>query len=246
MDTLTKTNKLLLDSLELVNKDKPDTAFQNIQVLLQENDLSKKDYELAATILMLCGDFDQAVLMFNKAANYAGAAFSIIMKGDIDKAKDILNNASNSSFVEWCKFLLDLFSGKLFLKKCPTFLQIRHYLEITVYYLLIAGNKSFVDILKNELNNLILINIDAEKFVGCAYFHFGDLKEAIKYLNQSIQRNCYDGETYFVLANVYEKQKDYYLAASMLESAALLLPEHSPTQLLREQIRKKLETMNST
>ena len=242
MVSLTETNKLLLDSLELVNKDKPDEALKNIQNLFEENNLSEKDYELISAILMANGDFDKAALTFPKANNYAAVVFLSIIKGELNKAKEILNNTPNSSLAEWCKFLIDLFSEKLFFKKTPSFLQIRHYLEITVYYLLIANNKSFVSTLKNKLNCLIEANIDTEKFVGYAYFHFGNCSEAIEYLNKSIQRNSYDGETYFALAGVYEKEEDYFLAAAMLENAALLLPEHYPTKVLQEKIAKKLKT----
>ena len=246
MDNLTKTNKLLLDGLKLANEDKTNEALKNIQCLFQKNDLNEKDYELIAAILMMSGDFDQAAFMFSKAANYTSMAFLNIIKGDINKAKEFLNKSPGSSLFYWCRFLIDLFTDKLFLRRSPSLLQIRHYLEITIYYLLIANNKLFIDILKSETKNLIKLNIDTEKFIGYAYFHFGDLDTAVKYLNQAIQRNQYDGETYYVLANVYVKKKEYYLAAAMLENAGLLLPEHNPTKLLKEKVAKKLKTMSLT
>ncbi|MBI3308234.1 MAG: hypothetical protein HYZ79_02545, partial [Candidatus Melainabacteria bacterium] len=81
------------------------------------------------------------------------------------------------------------------------------------------------------------------KYIGYAYFHYGDLDKSLDLLINSAQRNQYDGEIYFVLGQLYYAKHEYWDALSMLENAALFLPEHYPTKMLKEKILQKIKSV---
>ncbi|MDO8610836.1 MAG: hypothetical protein Q7R95_09920, partial [bacterium] len=128
------------------------------------------------------------------------------------------------------------------IKNWPTFLQIRQFLEFTAYHLLIAKNHEYFKSFILNLDELMKINMDSEKIIAGAYFHAGEIDEAIYYFISAARKNEFDGEIYFNLAQIYLLKNDLPEALSMLTNASLLLPEHYPTEALLEKTRAMLKT----
>lgn len=236
--------KLLYETLNLVSKDKYQDAENIIKSILNNKTslekLNSNHWQYIADISLAIGKFDISKSAYIKANNMTGYAFILILFKELKEAKEALKKADPSPASLWCNFLIDLFSNKKILFRWPSFFTVRHFLEFTVYYLLLAENHDFVQILVKNLNKLLEINTDSEKFVGYAYFHFGNLDEALIYLNNSIQRNQFDGEIYFVLGQLYLMKHSPQEALAMLENAKLFMPEHVPTKDLIEKAKSML------
>ncbi len=244
MHDLDFIDKEISKAFKFINEDKFKEAEQTIEGLLKEQEteenLKANHLQNIADICLILGKFELARNMYIKANNLAGAAFSFILLKEIQKAKEVLVNTPDSPAKFWCEFLVDLFSEKNNIQKYPSFFEIRHFLELTVYLLLRSKNQHYINLIVKNLNKLLKINLDSEKFIGYAYFHFGDLENALSLLTNSIKKNQYDGEIYFMLGKLYLQKGSAHDALAMLENARLFLPDHAPTRDLLEKIKSTL------
>ncbi len=238
-------DKKISKAFNFINEDKFNKAEQIIEDLLNasklKENLKTRHFQNIADICLTLGKFDLARDIYVKADNPSGAAFALIILKEIQEAKKILLSSPDSAAKFWCEFLIELFSGNKDIHESPSFFTIRNFLELTVYSLLRAGNQDYIKLLIEHLNKLLDINQDSEKFIGYAYFHFGDLDRAVSFLNSAIKRNSYDGEIYFTLGQLYLQKGSVYGALAMLENAHLLLPDHAPTKELLDKTKSVSE-----
>ena len=234
-------NEEISKAFKFVNEDRFNEAEQVIEDLLKNSQIKEKlktnQLQNIADICLSLGKFELARNIYIKANNLPGVAFSLILLKEIQKAKEVLISALDSPAKFWCEFLAELFSEKKSIKKWPSFFEIRHFIELTVYLLLKSKNQSYINVLLKNLNKLLDINLDSEKLIGYAYFHFGDLENALCLLNNSIKRNPYDGEIYFVLGKLHLQKGSVHDALAMLENAHLFLPDHAPTKELLDKTK---------
>ena len=234
-------DKEISKAFKFVNEDKFDEAGKIIEKILNYNqDLKSNQLQNIADICLVLGKFELARNTYIKANNLAGVAFSFILLKEIQKAKEVLITIPNSPAKFWCEFLTELFSENTNIQKWPHFFTIRQFLELTVYLLLRAKNQHYINLIIKNLNKLLDINLDSEKYIGYAYFHFGDLDNALFILNNAIKRSPYDGEIYFMLGKLYLQKGSPHDALAMLENAHLFLPEHTPTKELLEKTKSTL------
>lgn len=231
---------LLFKAFNLISSDKNDEANQIIEFILNDNKtvekLNPSHWQNVGDICLSIGKFDLALVAYIKANNQAAHAFTLIILKKLDDARNLLNCINQSPLTLWCDFLIGIFSKKACIK-WPTFLFIRHFLEFTIYQLLLSNNQNYIHLLLDKLNKLLEINLDSEKYIGYAYFHFGLLDAAINHLNNSIKRNEFDGEIYFYLGQIYLQKNQPHEALAMLENAKLFMPQHLPTKELFEKTK---------
>ncbi|MBI2996561.1 MAG: hypothetical protein HYY52_07670 [Candidatus Melainabacteria bacterium] len=237
MNVIKEIDELLFKALTLVSEDKYQDVQEVVESVLNNNNyinkLNSHHWQYIADIYLSMGKLDLALNAYYKTDNLAGIAFTLILQGSLDEASKVLSNASESPAKCWCDFLIDLFSNSK-IKHWPAFFVIRHFIEFTVYELLLTNNFKYVDLFTSKLNKLMEINLDSEKLIGSAYFHYGDHEQAIKILMNVIKRNPYDGEVYFVLGQIYLAKNLPYAAIPMFNNALLLLPNYYPAKMLLE------------
>ena len=244
-DTVENLLNLINKSFKFIADDNYNEAEKIINFILENNTCIKlldvNIWQNIAEIYLSIGRFEKAKEAYIHANSSIGIAFSLIMLSSLDEAGFYLLKANSSPAKAWCGFLIDLFNQKNIIKSWPTFLQIRQFLEFTAYHLLLAGNYEYLNCLVLNLDELMQINMDSEKIIGAAYFHFGNLDEAINYFISAARKNQYDGEIYFNLAQIYLLKNKLLDALSMLTNASLLLPEHYPTKVLIEKTKVLLD-----
>ena len=235
---------LIFNSLKFISEEKYQEASDNVESILNNNnyvcELNTYHWQCIADIYLALGRFETAKDAYFKANNMVGVAFTLILMGSLDDANSYLQKVNKSPAKMWCEFLIDIFTEKPRIKSWPSFLQIRHFLEFTVYYLLLSKQYIFIDLLVKSLKKLLDLNMDSEKYIGYAYLSYGDVDQALKYMNSSIKRNKLDGELYFMLGKAHIMKNNFQGALSMLENAKSLLPNHYPTRLLLEHVKQKL------
>ena len=245
MSNPTRINDLIFEALQCANKNNYLEAKNIILSIFNEiknlNEINASAWQDIGSICILLGMLDKAKDSFLNAQNLPSAAFCSILLDKFSFANELLNKSEDSSAKLWCQFLLDMFSSDKKNKHIPSFLAIRHYLEFTVYTLLVLNKHEYIQLIIKNLNSLLEINNDAEKFIGYAYLHFNLCDEAIKYIRNSIKRNQQDGEAHFVLGQLYFMKNDLNTALSYLNIANLFLPDHYPTQILLRKINNSLK-----
>jgi tetratricopeptide (TPR) repeat protein len=242
MDVNAEVNNLISKAFSLVNEDKNNEAFEIVNAISSDkyvNNLNKDHFQAIGDICLSLGKFELAKDFYLKAENPEAASLALIALDDLDEASKLLLKCPKSPPSTWCNFLIDVFNEKA-IKQWPSFLEIRHFMELTVYSLLLGKRHYFISLLLKRLNRLLDINIDSEKLIGYAYFHYGDLDNAIKFLKSSIRKNRTDGEIYFVLGQISLEKGDLKESLSMLENAKTLLANHYPSKKLYEEVKAAL------
>lgn len=237
-------DNLIFQALSFVSSDQYQNASDIVESILNnKNSLSELNiyhWQYIGDIYLAMGKFELARSAYIKANNTPAVAFTLIVVGKLQEASGIMSSANDSPAKCWCNFLIDLFSEKKQIRKRPSFLVVRHFLELTVYYLLIAKNNLYIQILLERMNVLLQINLDSEKLIGYGFLNYGELDQALKYLQNASRRNHLDGEIFFMLGRLYIMKNMYQEAMSMLQNAQVLLPEHYPTMELIERIKSKV------
>lgn len=233
-------DELVVKALNHVNSDDYDSAVNTVQIILNNNEylnkLNKKHWEIIGSVYLASGRFDLSWHSFSKAGSRIGISFLMILMNKLDDATKELLNTNDSPFKRWCIFLVELFSGKR-VDNWTTFLEIRHFLEFTVYYLLLIKNQEFIDKILSVVNKLTYINSDSEKYIAYAYFNFGRINEAITMLNNVLRRDKYDGEAYYKLGEIYLSLNQKKQAIEMLEKAKIFFPSHIPLNTLLSRLK---------
>lgn len=207
--------------------------FNSVQFLYE---VKPYQWEYIANICLNLGKFSLSKSSFIRANNLSGASYVSLIQGNLNEAKETLIRANESPAKLWCEFLIDIYSGKNLDIRYPSFLGIRHFLETTIYYSLLAKNNILIQLIKDKLNQLLEINIEALKFIGNAYLNFGDLDSALLIYKDSILKNQFDAEVYYFKAKIFYEKNDLENAMSMLDTAIFLMPEHALSKKLRNEI----------
>ncbi len=238
---INQVDKLINKAFALINEDKNTEAIEIVNAILKNNVLQTEQLQFIADIYLAVGDFDKASICFQKTGNLQSSAFALIMSDKPNEAKALLDISESAPVTLWCNFLYDVFSSKA-IRQWPSFLGIRHFMELTVYSLLLSKKTHLINLLFKRTNKLLDINIDTEKYIGYAYYHYGDIDQSIKFLKTSLRRNRTDGEIYFTLGQIYNSRNDLKEALSMLENAKTFMPNHYPTNELLKKVKEKLVT----
>ena len=241
MGLTTDIDILISNSIKCLDQEQYNEASNIVLSILNDKNLKEKlntnQWQDIADIELMCGNFNFAKSAYEKANNLPGIAFTLILLGNLIEAKNTLFKSDTSPASNWGNFLIDLFSG-IQIKKWPSLLLIRHFLEFTIYHLLLAKRFDYIEQITKNLRKLTQINLHSEKFIGLAYFHYGDLEKALKHFTNSQHHDNYDGELYFFFAQLYLKLNKPNDALSMLEIAYSLIPDHYPTKVLLEKVKQ--------
>ncbi|OGI19426.1 MAG: hypothetical protein A3B68_03775 [Candidatus Melainabacteria bacterium RIFCSPHIGHO2_02_FULL_34_12] len=247
MKNLSRCDQLLNEAYKFINNENYKEAENIINLLLSDSSspdkYDHKQWECIANLSLYVGNIKNSIYAHQYSNNLPGYAFVLILNNQYQEAKDVLEKANKSPAYYWSLFLLELVTPKSKVKHLPTFLQIRHFLEFTVYQIIILKRYNLLEKIFIILPDLLEINTDCEKFVGYAYYRTGYIEDAIFYLKLSLARNQYDGEIYYRLGEIYLSNNEPFEALSMLTNAQLLLPDHHPTKLLIEKT-KQLISLN--
>lgn len=239
-----QVDNLIFKALSFVSLEQYHNANDIVESILNNksnlDELNIYHWQCIGDVYLAMGKFELARSAYLKAANIPGVAFTLIIAGNIQEASGIMSSAKDSSLASWCNFLIDIFSEKKQIRRSPSLLMVRHFLELTVYYLLLAKNNTCIEMVFRKMNMFLEINLDAEKLIGYAFLNYGELDQALKLLQSAAKRNHLDGEIFFMLGRLYIMKNMYQEAMSMLQNAQVLLPEHYPTVELIETIKSKV------
>ncbi|MBI3308645.1 MAG: hypothetical protein HYZ79_04665, partial [Candidatus Melainabacteria bacterium] len=165
---------LLMTPLKYLNDDKYVEVFDLVTHILQEKanltSFTDNEWQVIGDIYLTIGKFSEAANAYLLAQNICGEALALILDGKISEAKLKLKDETPSPARSWCYFLSEVLLNSLFITHWPSHLQIRHFMENTVYYLLVAKKDVYINKIFGKLDKLLQINQDSEKYIGYADF----------------------------------------------------------------------------
>ena len=120
----------------------------------------------------------------NFGPNTIQHAYLAILNDDIETAKKIFSTIS-SPRAEWGVSLCEIISG--YLKKTPSYFQIRNFLEIDMDFLLKNEKLDYIELLLGSIDILVRVNQEAYKFVARVMFENKLYKASQQYMEKSKQ-----------------------------------------------------------
>lgn len=182
--------------------------------------LQKGDYKIAFD------EFDKEGLTYQKG-------FCALLMGDYDLAKEIWYSSEESPAISWGKVLLGLLKSRL--DGIPSFLQVRNYMESTLYYFFEAGQVEYAEKLISAKEFLADCNIEAYKYIGRTLMEYSEYKDlAQEYLKEATCVLPQDYEAFYLLGCLFIEDGEMDKAKDSLEQALRINEYHLPTRHILE------------
>ncbi len=159
--------------------------------------------------------------------------YLLILNDELEKAFQVFS-ALESSRALWAVSLIAVLKG--FLKKYPTYFQIRNFFEIDLDFLIKNEKINYVEQLLGALEIFSSINQEVYKYAARVMYENKLYSIALKYMNHSKKIYYNDAELHFMLAKYYIKLSDYENAEFYVNECLKLIPDYYPAKILKQQI----------
>lgn len=164
-------------------------------------------------------------------------AYLNILNDDLDTAL-VIFKTNDSPRALWGISLVEILQG--YLKKYPTYFEVRNFLEIDVDFLLKNEKISYVEQFLGSLQLLSEINQETYKYIARVMFENRIYKASKEYMDKSRSIFYNDPELHFMYAKYYIKTRDYEKADFHLDECLKILPDYYPAKTLQKEISRYL------
>ena len=164
-------------------------------------------------------------------------AYLSIVSDELESAKVIFRGI-DSSRANWGCFLVEALTG--FVKRMPTYLEIRSFLEIDLDFLIKNQKIDYVESLLGATEYLININQETYKFVARVMYENSFYEACFNYLEKSKKIFYKDPELHFLYAKYYMNKKEILFAKFHIDECLKFLPDYYPAQKLNIEVSKYL------
>lgn len=227
----------------LVNKNYA-KAIQDLLELADKYDV-KADYFYKQSLALAYfenRDYANAAKIYYEVDDKYQAGYCELLMGNRDAARELWLKAPDSSAVEWGRCLVDMVNFEV--KKIPSFLQIRNYLEVDIGYFIQAQQFNFAQNLIDCVAVMVNINLEAYKFIGRALLHNGYAQPSVKFLLKGRHLLPQDPEVYYHLGQYSFAVEAYKEGKQYLKQCLSINKNYSPAKTLLTNIETKLKTQN--
>ena len=164
-------------------------------------------------------------------------AYFAILNEDLKTAQEVFESL-DSPRAKWGLVLVSILLG--YIKKYPTYFDIRNFLEIDLDFLLKNEKIDYVEQVLGSLEILIDINQETYKYVARVMFENRLYKACREYLEKSKEIFYKDPELHFMYAKYYIKTREYDKADFYLDECLSILPDYYPAKNLQKEISRYL------
>lgn len=158
-----------------------------------------------------------------------------ILNDDLKTAGRIFSQ-NDSPRGNWGNSLVTILEG--FMTICPSFFQIRNFLEIDIDFLLKNNKIGYVEQFLGALDILSAVNNETFKFTARVMLVNNLYTAALKYMDRSKALYYNDPELHFMYAKFYYDKHMYDKAYSSICECLELLPEYYPAMLIKQKIEE--------
>ena len=162
-------------------------------------------------------------------------AYLAILQDELDAARLIFSSL-NSPRANWGVALISILKG--FIKKYPTYFQVRNFYEIDLDFLLKNNKIPYVEQMLGALDFLSTINQEVYKFAGRVMLENKLYSACLKYFEKSKIIFYNDPELHFLLAKYYLITHNKNEAEFYIDECLNLLPEYYPALQLKNRIEE--------
>lgn len=197
-----------------------------LDIIQGEHCHNKEELDLLAAAHFELGNIPKALNYYKLAGAHYQEGFCELLLGNEPKAKELWYSIPENSAVLWGRSLLDFIN--LEIKKLPSFLQIRNFLECDIGHFIRTDNLEYAENLISCNEVLAQLNLESYKFIGRALFNYGFLAQSYKYFEKSRKLIDNDPEIYFHLGQYFYSTNDTKECIKMLDKCVELNKEYTP------------------
>ena len=168
---------------------------------------------------------------------YLEAGYCFIILDRLDKAKIMFENVEQVDIrAKWGLFLIQMLENNI--KSCPTYFQIRNFLEIDLGILLLYLKEKYVERIIKYADFMAYYNPECYKFIGRAFWANKLHAPAMFFLNRAKDKLYKDPELHYLLAYIYyHEEKNISLCKKSLDICLELLPQYAPAKNLYKLVK---------
>ncbi len=163
-------------------------------------------------------------------------AYLLILDEDLNNAGKLFKELDSPRAI-WGEVLVSVLQG--FLKKYPTYFQIRNFYEIDLDLLIKNKKVSYVEHLLGALEMFSTLNQEVYKYAARVMYENKFYSAALKYMNISKEIYYNDAELHFMLAKYYLMVNDLENFYTYIGECLKLLPDYYPALKLQNKIEGK-------
>lgn len=210
---------------------------QYLEVLQKgANNCHIKDY--LGFLYLETKDYKKAEKYFSENGMLFQQGFCKLLMGDKLAAREIWYSAEDNPAIAWGKTLLGIIDQKL--EAIPTFLQVRNFAEMTLYYLFESNQIDFAHKLVCAKEFLADCNVESYKYIGRVLMYMDEYDDlAYDYLERAIDEIPTDAEAHFQMGEWYMKHEKFESALRCYRRILELNPYHTPAKKKIAQIEKR-------
>lgn len=179
------------------------------------------------------GDYQKAYDVYDEYGMDYQKGFCALLMGDYELARDIWYKSPDSPATSWGKVLLGILQARI--DGIPSFLQVRNYMESTLYYFFESNQIEYAERLISAKEFFADCNIEAYKYIGRTLMNqekYMDLAQ--DYLEMAAKVLPQDYEAYYLLGRLHLSLNDKVQAKRCLEQALRINEYHVPTKNILE------------
>ena len=191
------------------------------------SEVKLRNFYKEGKLLLCAGDLAKAYKYFVFCNNIWGQAYCKFLSRELKESFNILQSVVDSSpVVNWELCLLGILLDKKNYE--PTYFQIRNFFETDIDMLFKYSHTDYVKKIFMELGYFLKFNREIFKYAARTLINNGGEKEAIFFLNRSLDINYRDPEVHFMLGEIYLNHSDRKNAIMEYRKSNEVIGEYMP------------------
>ena len=181
------------------------------------------------------GDFSSCIDYFREDNCPLEYAYALVLAGKLEDAQKILVDI-DSVRADWLLKLIDIFNG--IYNICPSYFQIRNFLEIDIDIFFKAKRIEYVNALLRMVDVFQDINSETYKCIARVLLKNGYKNECKIFLDKSADDNYNDVELQYLYVEYYLALQDYENARKRVDICISINPEYYPAKRTKQILAK--------
>ena len=195
----------------------------------------KLDYDKAKENF-LASQFEGCQKFFAEHGCFLELAYYEIISDNLPRARELFNKIKEIDIrADWGLYLVSMIEHKA--SRCPTYFELRNFLEIDLNILIQNGKGQYVQNILGYSEFMSQINPEVYKFIGRVFYNNG-LKEEGMYVFEKAKEIFYqDPELHYLIALAYKEKGDNQKALHYAKTCQEILPEYCPAVMLEKTLQ---------
>lgn len=185
-----------------------------------------------AKIKLLSGDYS-GIDFFKQNGLMLEYGYCLLFSGDYENADIVFKNIAGQDLrADWATKLIQFIKG--YVTQVPSYFQIRNFLEIDLYLLMLARQPQFIENIINGADFFYSVNPESYKFIARVMLFNDFIDTALYFLAKAKEFLYNDPEMHYMLATCYVKKREIDKAKRSIKDCLKILPGYFPARNLEK------------